>query len=156
LKKGEEEMKNLLVGLAVLAIFCPITGADIVSEFEPVPTPKGYFMIDPFVYGKVTDKHLKFADEAWEEVCGWVGIDPNRIHHFDFRLWDRNWSAPVDGKRKQLRGLIHKSTIEVNHKRKKTWKHEMLHLALGIKTGNRDGDHSTHFWEGVCGCPSGK
>lgn len=139
--------------IVILLIFIASAFAETVSTFEPVPTPKGYFMIDPHMYGKVTDKHLKRADEYWEEVSGWVGINPKAIHHFDFKFWDRDFSAPLNGKRTNLRGLIHGYTIEVNHKRKKTWKHEMLHLALGIKANNRDVDHTAnHFWDDVCDC----
>jgi hypothetical protein len=147
---------DLFWWIVILLAFVASAMAETVSESEPVPTPKGYFMIDPHTYGKVTDKHLKRADKYWEEVCGWVGINPGDIHHFDFKLWDRNWSAILNGERKGLRGLIHDSTIEVVHKDKKTWKHEMLHLALEIKAYNRDVEHTARFWEGVCGCPSGK
>jgi len=125
----------------------------VVSTFEPVPTPKGYFMIDPHVYGEVTDDHLKNADKLWEGVCGWVEIDFTTIHHFDFKLWDRNWSALLNGKREDnLRGLIHGSTIEVVHDDEEAWKHEMLHHAFDIKTGSRDLGHISDLWDGKCDC----
>ncbi len=128
--------------------------AKTVLTFEPVSTPKGYFMIDPHVYGEVTDDHLKNADKLWERVCGWVEIDPDRIHHFDFKLWDRNFSALINGKRRNnLRGLIHDSTIEVNQKNnEKEWEHEMLHLAFDIGTGSRDLGHTSDLWDGKCDC----
>jgi len=104
-----------------------------------------------------TYESLKEADKKWEKVCEWVEIDPKSIHHFDFKFWDRNFSALINGKREDnLRGLIEGSTIEVVHDDEETWDHEMLHLAFGIKTGNRDIKHTVHFWKGVCGCPSEK
>ena len=146
--------------ILILPLFVANAGflfAETVSTSELVPTPKGYFMINPHVYGKVTDKDLKEADKKWEKVCEWVEIDPKSIHHFDFKFWDRNFSALINGKREDnLRGLIEGSTIEVVHDDEETWDHEMLHLAFGIKTGNRDIKHTVHFWKGVCGCPSEK
>ncbi len=148
---------NLFWLVVVSLILVASVSAEIVSTYEPVPTPKGYFMIDPHVYGEVTDKDLKEADKKWEKVCEWVEIDPKSIHHFDFKFWDRNFSALINGKREDnLRGLIEGSTIEVVHDDEETWDHEMLHLALWIKDRNRDIKHTARFWKGVCGCPSGK
>lgn len=131
-----------------------------------VVTPSGAFAIYAHEFGTVHPWHISTADASWAHVAACVGVAPDRISKYPVWLM----SAPREGENRSMVGCLHQFSLEggghieiiggswdfdpanpgASHGPEREiarlWRHEFIHLALGLRDGDIDGEHVRPEW----------
>jgi hypothetical protein len=131
-----------------------------------VVTPSGAFAIYAHEFGAVHPWHTATADASWAHVAPCVGIATDRISRYPVWLM----SAPREGENRPMVGCLHQFSIEggghieiiggswdfdpanpganpgPDREIARLWRHELVHLALGLRDGDIDGGHVRPEW----------
>ncbi len=142
-------------------------GPAIVTPSGPaVVTPGGWFAIYAHEYGAVLPWHVATADASWTHVAACVGVAPDRISRYPVWLM----SAPREGENRPMVGCLHQFSLDggghieiiggswdfdpsnsganpgPEREIARLWRHELVHLALGLRDGDIDGEHVRPEW----------
>lgn len=119
----------------------------------------GSLTIYPHKLGFVATWHVRTAETYWISVSECIGLDPNVPNGFPIMLIPDNNACDLG-----LGGCIGQGYIEIqgksfdfdpynpmanmhsNREFNNLWRHELLHLALQLKTGSADSEHVGPEW----------
>jgi len=147
--KTERTIRTMLytaVIATLIALLISCASPTAAEEYETL-SPSGQFALRDGDWGLPTNEQRIFADSRWLEVQECVGLKhtPSRFPV----ILRKNLGGPLIAYFASggiyVGGLYHpRTSIEVlgDLEFKQSWKHEMMHLLLDVKTGDPDVKHT--------------